>query len=314
LGVRLAFWQDTGDAVREVLRVPRPLTFGLMGFPQTAPYSRIVDQWHRAEAMGFDSIFVADETPMEFPGAIGYEAWSLLGAIAHETTRVRIGTLVTPITFRHPLVLAMSVSTVDHISNGRVIVGIGAGGGAKDEAGVGVNFTPSERIDRLEEQLAVLDRLLRGETVTTEEGHYRMTDAVIERPIQRPRPPIVVAAQGPRGLRIAARYADIWNSLGGQPAFGKALSFADAVAATREQVARLEDACQSIGRDPATIGRSVLVYRYNAYASPTALAEYVGRYRELGFDQFVVTWPSVVEREAILEQVAAEVLPRLRAS
>jgi alkanesulfonate monooxygenase SsuD/methylene tetrahydromethanopterin reductase-like flavin-dependent oxidoreductase (luciferase family) len=253
--------------------MPHPLTFGLMGFPQTAPYRRMVDQWHRAEAMGFDSVFVADETPMEFPGAIGYEAWALLGALARETTRVRIGTLVTPITFRHPLLLAMSVSTVDHISSGRVILGIGAGGGAKDEAGVGVHFTPAERIDRLEEQLAVLDRLLRGETVTKEEGRYRMKDAVIERPIQRPRPPILVAAQGPRGLRITARYADVWNSLGGQPAFGEALSFGDALAATREQVDRLEDACQSIGRDPASLGRSVLVYRYNAFGSSTALAE-----------------------------------------
>jgi alkanesulfonate monooxygenase SsuD/methylene tetrahydromethanopterin reductase-like flavin-dependent oxidoreductase (luciferase family) len=292
--------------------VPRPLTFGLMGFPQTAPYGRMVDQWRRAEAMGFDSVFVADETPMEFPGAIGYEAWSLLGAIASATTRVRIGTLVTPITFRHPFLLAMSVSTVDHISNGRVIVGLGAGGGGKDEAGVGVSFTPGERVDRLEEQLAVLDRLLRGETVTKEAGHYRMKDAVIEPTIQHPRPPILVAAQGPRGLRIAVRYADIWNSLGGQPAFGEALSFAAAVAATREQVERLEDACQSVGRDPASIGRSVFVYRYKTYASPSALAEYVGRYRELGFDQFVVTWPSTAEGEAVLEKVAAEVLPRLR--
>lgn len=294
--------------------MPRPLMFGVMGFPQAAPYSRLLAQWRRAEAMGFDAIYVADETPMEYPGAISYEAWALLGAIARETSRVRMGTLVTPIAFRHPLMLAMSVSTVDHISNGRVILGVGAGGGPKDEAGVGVHFTPGERAQRLEEQLAILDRLLRGAAVNKDDGHYQMKDAMIERPLQQPRPPLVVAAQGPRTLRIAARYADVWNSLGGQPPFGEAVPFADAVAATRDQVERLDEACRSIGRDPATIARSVLVYRYRTWASPSALAEYVGRYRELGFDEFVVVWPSTKEGEAVFDKVAPELLPKVRRS
>jgi alkanesulfonate monooxygenase SsuD/methylene tetrahydromethanopterin reductase-like flavin-dependent oxidoreductase (luciferase family) len=291
-----------------------PLAFGLMAFPQLAPYGRLVQTWQRAEALGFDAVYVADETSMEFPGAIGYEAWSLLGAAARETSRVRLGTLVTPIAFRHPLLLAMSVSTIDHASNGRAMLGIGAGGGEKDEAGVGLRLTPGERVERLAEQLQVIERLFRGETVTKEDGYYRMREAVIEAPLQKPRPPIVVAGQGPRTIALAARHADVWNSLGGQPPFGDARSADEALAVTRDQVRRLDDACRAIGREPAGIRRSVLVYRHQTWGSPSALADYVARYRELGFDEFVVISPGTREGERVFERVAADVLPALRGS
>lgn len=288
-----------------------------MVFPQAAPYELFAERCRRVEAMGFDSLWVADETPMEFPAA-EYEAWSLLGAIARETTRIRIGTLVTPITFRHPLMLAMAVSTVDHVSNGRVSLGVGAGGGPNDEAGVGVSWSPRERIDRLEAQLAILDPLLRGESVTRDDGPYRTKEARIPPTIQRPRPPIVVAAQGPRGLAIAARHADVWNSLGGQPLAGEKLAFEDAVGGAKRQVDLLEEACRNAGRDPETIRRSILTWRYDAYASPSALAGFVQAYRAVGFDEFIVSWPrksatqSAEEAETLLEDLVNKTLPSLR--
>jgi alkanesulfonate monooxygenase SsuD/methylene tetrahydromethanopterin reductase-like flavin-dependent oxidoreductase (luciferase family) len=297
----------------------RPIKFGMMVFPQAAPYDLFAERCRRAEAMGFDSLWVADETPMEFPAA-AYEAWSLLGAVARETKRIRIGTLVTPITFRHPLMLAMAVATVDHASGGRVSLGLGAGGGPKDEAGVGVSWSPRERIGRLEAQLAILDRLLRGESVTRNEGPYRTREAQIPPTIQRPRPPIVVAAQGPRGLAVAARHADVWNSLGGQPLVGEKLAFKEAVAGTKRQVDLLEEGCRRGGRDPDTIGRSILTWRYDEYASGNALAEFVHAYRAVGFDEFILTWPrtsathSASEAEALLDELAQRTLPLLRSA
>ena len=298
----------------------RQPTFGMFPNPQTAPYDGIADRARRAEAMGFDSLWLADETPMAYPGQIHFEAWSLLGALARETSRVSLGTLVTPVAFRHPLLLAMSVSTVDHISNGRVILGLGVGGVKEDLAGLGQEtLTARELVDRLEEQVVILDALLRGETLTRETGSYQTRDAVIERPVQRPRPPILVAAQAPRALRVAARHADIWNSLGGQPIEGDRLALDDAVAVTRRHVELLDDACLESGRDPSTLRRSVFAFRHDVYASPDAFAEWVGRYRDLGFDDFFVTWPTLrgqpsADREAVLEQVAADLLPRLRVS
>jgi alkanesulfonate monooxygenase SsuD/methylene tetrahydromethanopterin reductase-like flavin-dependent oxidoreductase (luciferase family) len=295
-----------------------------MPFPQAGPYPLLAERMRRAEEMGFDSVWVADDTPMEYPGVTSFEAWSLLGALARETERVTLGSLVSPVAFRHPMLLAMAASTVDHASNGRVIVGVGTGGGEKDEAGFGIEgWTPGGRLERLAEELEILDLLLRGETVTRSAGHYRLSDAFVERPIQRPRPPILIAAQGPKGIALVARLGDIWNSMGGQPISGDTpkLPFDEATAATRRQVDQLEEACTRVSRDPSTIRRSVFVWRYDALASDEALAEYVGRYRELGFDEFILMWPHAPgsldpspEREELLERLAREVFPRLRAA
>lgn len=197
---------------------------------QTPPYATLVERWRRAEALGWDSIWVADHTPAQFPGAIAYEAYTLLAALARETSRVRIGALVTPIAFRNPTMLAMSAITVDHISGGRLEVGIGAGGGDKDAKALGLDpWSPAEQVERLAEQLAILDRALRGEPVDHAGTHYRAQVTFVA-PVQRPRPPFMIAAQGPRTLRLVARYGDAWNTLGGQPTWADRVSTAEALA------------------------------------------------------------------------------------
>jgi alkanesulfonate monooxygenase SsuD/methylene tetrahydromethanopterin reductase-like flavin-dependent oxidoreductase (luciferase family) len=295
------------------------LRFGMIVFPQANGIDALVERWKRAEAMGFDSIWVADEAPMQFPGLIHYEAWALLGVLARETSRVKIGTAVTSITFRHPLLLAMSASTIDHASAGRLVIGIGAGGSDKGEAGVGVSWTPRGRADRLEQQVEILDALLRGETVTREDGPYVMRAAQVEPPLQRPRPPIMVAAQGRRGLGVVARFADVWNTLGGQPTHGAGvLPLADAVAETRHQTEALDEACRAIGRDPGQLTRSLFVYRVDPYASMDAFSEIVAAYRPLGITEFILGWPRALgaqtleSRERILERLVDGVLPDLR--
>jgi alkanesulfonate monooxygenase SsuD/methylene tetrahydromethanopterin reductase-like flavin-dependent oxidoreductase (luciferase family) len=294
------------------------LTFGIYPAPLAAPFDALAERARRAEAMGFDSLWVPDQTPMAYPQIIEYEAWSLLGALARETARIRLGTLVTPVTLRHPLVLAMAVSTVDHASAGRVTLGLGVGGDAADLAGLGLEgLRPGELVDRLEDQLVIVDALLRGQHVTHREGSHRLVDAFIEPPVQQPRPPLLVAAQGPRTLALAARHADIWNSMGGQPLHGPRISPDDALAATRRQVETLETACAAAGRDPATLRRSVFAWRAGVWSAADAFAEWVERYRELGFSDFIAWWPSLrserhEEQEAVLQHVATEVIPGLR--
>ena len=289
------------------------ISFGIYPAPLAAPFEALVARARQAEAMGFDALWVSDQTPMAYPGIIQLEAWSLLGALARETTRMRLGTLVSPAVLRHPLLLAMCVSTVDHASGGRAVLGLGAGGDDADLAGLGLEgLRPAELVDRLEEQLVTIDDLLRGQRVSREAGPDRTRDAFVEPPVQRPRPPILVAAESPRTLRLAARRADVWNTQGGQPMAGDRLTLDEAVAFTRRRVELIEAACRDAGRDPSTLRRSVFAWRARAFASPDAFTEWVGRYRELGFTDFAFWWPRSADGQAVLERVAAEVMPTLR--
>lgn len=291
-------------------------TFSAFPGRQAGPYQGIAAQVRRIEAMGFASAYLADETPMAFPGATGHEAWTLLAALARDTTRIRLGTFVSPMPARHPFLLAQAAATADQVSGGRVTVGIGAGGGVDDLGGFGLPaLAPAELSGRLDEGLEIVDRLLRGETVTFEGDYYATRNAVVERPIQEPRPPLLVAAQAPASIRIAARFGDTWNSLGGQPAYGDRVTYAEAVERTRRQVERLGEACLAIGRDPATIRRSVFAYRAGVLASDDALADWVGRYTELGFDEIVLIVPEPSPDDAddaraiaVLERFAADSL------
>jgi alkanesulfonate monooxygenase SsuD/methylene tetrahydromethanopterin reductase-like flavin-dependent oxidoreductase (luciferase family) len=181
-----------------------------------------------------------------------------------------------------------------------------------------------ERVARLEEQVDLLDRLLRGERIDGHAGYYPTSGAVVERSAQVPRPPFVIAGAGPRLLDLAARRADCWNTLGGQPMRGgghAAVSLSEAVAATRAQVGVLVDACGRAGRDPDSIRRMLLAYRVNpaVFESGDAFTDYVGRYREVGIDEFVFYWPTDPEtferspkQERALEGIASEAIPGLR--
>lgn len=293
------------------------LRFGIMTL-QAPPYAELAERWRRVEALGWDSIWLADHTPAQFPGAISLEAYTLLGALARETTRVRIGTLVTPIAFRHPTLLAMHALTVDHISGGRLELGIGAGGGDKDAAALGMDlWPPRERYERLAEQLLVLDQLLRGGPVE-HAGRYYRAAVTCPSPVQRPRPPFTIAAQGPRSLRLVAEHAAAWNTLGGQPAWGARVSTEEARAALGQQLAELDAACALIGRDPRSIRRSLYAFRVDPppFSSVEVFTDYVGRHRELGIEEFIFAWPTDpatrAERISVLERVAQDVLPALR--
>jgi alkanesulfonate monooxygenase SsuD/methylene tetrahydromethanopterin reductase-like flavin-dependent oxidoreductase (luciferase family) len=306
--------------------VSRALRFGLM-YLQAAPWDDIIGRVRRGEDLGFDSLWVADHMTGQYPTLIAYEAWTLLGAVAMATTRARIGTLVTPIAFRHPALLAMSATTVDHASGGRLEIGLGIGGAPVDETIMGVDDWPGpERVARLEEQVDLLDRLLRGETIERHEGYYPTAGAVVAPALQRPRPPIVIAGDGPRLIDLAARRGDAWNTLGGQPMRGRGtpvVPLEEAITATRRRMALLEEACERIGRDQHTLRRMLLAYRVSPelFLSSDAFTDYVGRYRDVGVDEFVFYWPvdpgsfaPVPAYEQALERIACDLIPALRAA
>ncbi len=280
------------------------LRFGV-GAPQIPPYRTLVDRWRYFEELGFDSIWDFDHLLQPYDHSTPYfEGWTLLAALVSRTERIRAGVLVSSNTFRHPALLAQQAITVDHVSEGRLELGLGAGWLKEEHRRFGIPLhQPAVRVDRFEEALQIIDRLLLGETVTHSGPHYQLEGGRLRpRPVQSPRPPFTLGAHGPRMLGICARYADRWNSTG-----------------TVEQMAErnriLDEACRSIGRDPTEIIRSFLGGSANLvgqglpdpWSSLDAFGEVVGRYSEAGVNEFIFQQP-LPEQHQTVERIASEVI------
>jgi alkanesulfonate monooxygenase SsuD/methylene tetrahydromethanopterin reductase-like flavin-dependent oxidoreductase (luciferase family) len=288
-----------------------PVRFGLFLSQARKSWSQVLDEFTMAEELGFDHAWLVDHlvdtdgTPED--GCM--EAWTLLAAIAARTARIRLGVLVSSNTFRHPAILLKEAVTVDHVSGGRVNLGIGTGWHDDEHRRFGIDLPePRERVGRFEEAVEVIDRLMREESTTYEGRHYRLQDARLRpRPLQRPRIPIVIAAHRPRMLRIAARYADQWDTFAAMP--GTATEGVGAELA--ERIAQLDTACRAIGRDPAEIRRSTWTTR-DALRSTDAYLDFVRRHHRLGFTDFATVAPESADM-VVLRSIAGDVIPELRA-
>jgi alkanesulfonate monooxygenase SsuD/methylene tetrahydromethanopterin reductase-like flavin-dependent oxidoreductase (luciferase family) len=275
---------------------------------QNWTWAEIRDRWKRFDAMGFDSLWLTDHlTRTAAPGDPYLEAWTLLSALATQVERARIGVLVSSNTFRHPSVLAKQAVTVDHVSNGRLELGIGAGWYKPEHEMFGLDFPETgELVDRYAEALDLLDRFLRNDTTSFEGEYYTLCDAPNRpRPVQQPRIPFMVGAHGPRMIRLAATYADTWNTRG-------------TPAEVRERNDQMDEACDRIGRDPKAVTRSLLYViaqmpEEDPWASTDAFVDFVGRFSEAGIEQFILQPPDPY-REDIIEQVATDIIPGLRSS
>jgi F420-dependent oxidoreductase-like protein len=281
------------------------LRFGICT-DQTMPWGTTVERWQYFEQLGFDSIWDCDHYMQPSrPTGPYFEAWTLLAALAARTERIRIGVLVSCNTFRHPGLLAKEAVTVDHISNGRLELGLGAGWYRPEHDQYGIPFPANaELVGRFAEAVEVVDRLLRNEIVSYEGQYYQLREAAFRPgPVQQPRPPLTLGAHGPKMLGIVARYADAWNSFG-------------TLDEMRDRNAILDEHCAKIGRDPETIVRSLYGWAamlpYDPWASVEAFQEVIGRYREVGVNEFIIDQPPP-EQFGVVERVAAEVLPKLRA-
>ncbi|GAA2402695.1 LLM class flavin-dependent oxidoreductase [Actinomadura vinacea] len=245
--------------------------------------------WRRAEDLGFHTAWVYDH--MAWRGSTPwYDAYTTLAAAAAVTSRVRLGTLVTSPNFRHPVPTAHAVKTIDHVSGGRLTLGIGSGGANRtSDGGIlgGEEWTPRGRADRFAEWVGLLDRLLTGPGTTAEGAYYSAREVVTEPGcVQRPRVPFVIAATGPKGLRLAARHGAGWVTNGRRDGV-------DPERVVREQLDGLRAACEAEGRDFAGIRRLFLTGFTDEpwLASPEAFADLAGRYAELGFDEVALHWP-----------------------
>jgi F420-dependent oxidoreductase-like protein len=216
---------------------------------QGASYDDLLAVAQATDALGFDAFFRSDHyLTMGGDGLPGpTDAWVTLGALARETSRIKLGTLVTAATFRHPGPLAISVAQVDQMSGGRVELGIGAGWYDDEHHAYGIPYPGiKERFERLEEQLAIITGLWEtpaGERFSYEGDHYAVKGSpALPKPVQSPRPPVIIGGHGAKTTpRLAATYAQEFN-----------LPFSP-VETFRTQRQRVTDACEAIERDPATM-------------------------------------------------------------
>jgi len=280
------------------------IRFGLCT-DQNLPWQTTVERWRYFEELGFDSLWDCDhfQQPSR-PNGPYYEGWTLLAALAALTSRIRIGVLVSCNTFRHPALLAKEAVTVDHISNGRLEIGLGAGWFVPEHEAFGIDFPlPAELVGRFREAVEIVDLLMRQEITTYQGTYYQLTNAPFRPgPVQQPRPPLTLGAHGPKMLRIVAQYADRWNSHGSVDEMAR-----------RNRI--LDDHCAEIGRDPDSIIRSLYGWASlmpaDPWASPDAFAEVIGRYHEVGINDFIIDAPEP-DRFSVLERVATDVIPKLR--
>ncbi|MET8942883.1 LLM class flavin-dependent oxidoreductase [Streptomyces sp. NPDC004542] len=281
--------------------------------------------WVRAEQLGFHTGYTYDHLSWRsFRDGPWFGAIPMLTAAASVTDRLRLGTLVTSPNFRHPVTLAKELISLDDISGGRITLGIGAGGTGFDATALGqAPWTPRERADRLAEFVPLLDRLLTedGPAGVSYEGDFYSAREARNIPgcVQRPRLPFAVAATGPRGLRLAARYGQAWVTTG-DPGLYEDGTPEQSVEALRGQAGKLADACAAIGRNPAGLEKILLTGftpdRGRPLRSLDAFVDFAGRHQELGFTEIVIHWPipdsDFAADQKVFEQIAVEAPAQLR--
>jgi alkanesulfonate monooxygenase SsuD/methylene tetrahydromethanopterin reductase-like flavin-dependent oxidoreductase (luciferase family) len=272
----------------------RGVRLGVVILPDT-PWDQAEPWWRQAEELGFAHAWTYDHlTWRGHRDKPWFGAMPTLTAAAMATTEIRLGPLVASPNFRHPLPFAKELMTLDDISGGRLTLGIGAGGSGWDATMLGhPPWSTIERADRFAEFVSLTDLLL-TEPEPTSRGRFYSVDEARMYPgcVQRPRVPFAVAATGPRGMGIAARFAATWVTTGPRDGAG-ALAPAQGAAAVREQIIRLEQACDAIGRDPASIDRLVLtgITLSIAVDDGPAFTDALGAYADAGATDVVVHWP-----------------------
>ncbi|WP_328582825.1 LLM class flavin-dependent oxidoreductase [Streptomyces sp. NBC_00370] len=278
-------------------------------------------KWQRAEELGFHTAYTYDHLSWRtFRDGPWFGALPTLTAAATATDHLRLGTLVTSPNFRHPVTLAKELMSLDDIAGGRITLGIGAGGNGFDATALGQEpWTPRERADRFGEFVPLLDRLLTEGAVTQEGDFYSAVEARnIPGCVQRPRLPFAVAATGPRGLKLAARYGQGWVTTGDPKLFEEGTP-EQSRAALRDQIDRLGSACAEIGRDPAELDKILLhgftPDRNRPLESVDAFVDFAGHHRDLGITEIAVHWPipdsDFAADQAVFEAIANEAVAQL---
>ena len=271
------------------------MRFGLDIAQQRLPWDELVRRVQLAEELGFDGAWGFDHfQPMygDGPGEV-FEGMTTLAALSGLTTRIRLGLLVTGVTYRHPSVLAAQALTIDHASHGRLELALGAAWFDKEHHELGIPFpaTP-ERFDLLQDTLEIVTRLFTGEIVDYEGLQVSLQQARMQPlPVQRPHPPLWIGGTGPRRtLPLVARYADVWHAWGSP----KSLQQANA---------RVDELASEAGRDPSSILRASSL----SLDDLDTARRHAAKWRDAGYGYLVCGWPAAGATQ--VEAFAREVLP-----
>jgi alkanesulfonate monooxygenase SsuD/methylene tetrahydromethanopterin reductase-like flavin-dependent oxidoreductase (luciferase family) len=279
--------------------------FGLSRFAQSSSDWR--EKARLAEQCGFDVLWAPDHLfHFSRPDEPVLDGWVTLAAWAATTTRIRVGMLVTNLSWRPPVLVARAAAALDQVSDGRFELGIG-GGAFADQAMAGMlQMSPGERVARLAEGVRVIDRLLRGD-LTPFAGTFTNYEKASMAPgcVQTPRPPITIGANGDNAMKVAAQHADVWNTWGGGD-----LPLDEFFDATLRRSRRLEQYCIDIGRDPSTLRRSLLLYpRFvDVWADKAAAGRLIEQFYAVGFTEFVFYWPAE-DQMPVFEHFIGRVMP-----
>lgn len=272
------------------------MRFGIDVAQQRMTWDEVVRRVRLAEDLGYDGAWGFDHfQPMygEGPGEC-FEGMTTLAALAGLTSRIRLGLLVTGMTYRHPSVFAAQALTIDHASHGRLELSLGAAWFDPEHDALGIPFPGTgERFDLLEDSLEIVGRLFTGERVSYDGKRISLTDAQqLPLPVQRPHPPLWIGGNGPRRtLPLVARYADVWH------AFGTPNSL-------QESSERVDELAEAAGRDPRSIVRAASLSLSDPWDT---VRKYLGKWQAAGFGYLVCGWPE--EGHARVEEFATEVMP-----
>ena len=271
------------------------MRFGLDVAQQRVPWDEVASRVQFAEDLGFDGAWGFDHfQPMygEGPGET-FEGITTLAALAGLTSRIRLGLLVTGVTYRHPSVLAAQALTIDHASHGRLDLSLGAAWFEKEHLELGIPFPPTaQRFDLLEDALEVITRLFTGDVVSYDGRLVSLREAQLRPlPVQRPHPPIWIGGSGPRRtLPLAARFADVWHSWGSPNSL-------------REANERIDALATEVGRDPSSIMRASSL----SLDDLETARKHAGKWRDAGYGYLVCGWPDAGRSR--VEEFARHILP-----
>ncbi len=280
-------------------------------------WTEFLRRFRHAEELGFDVATTADQfVDWKNPSVPWFDVWIALSAVAQATDRIRLAPCIAQIPMRDPATFARQVLTVDHVSNGRVEAGLGLGLTVDPSYGmIGVpNWDNPERARRFKEYIEIVAQMLSGSPTDYAGTYYTIESATAHEAVQSPRPPITVAAMGPKMMRYAATYADTWNTM----SFGSGLEELTGDAAAL--MARMQQACEEAGRDPSTLRHSFLMFDANAresggrlfyWESVEQFTDVAGQILALGFDEIGVYYPIDAQRD-VFERAATDVIPSMR--
>jgi alkanesulfonate monooxygenase SsuD/methylene tetrahydromethanopterin reductase-like flavin-dependent oxidoreductase (luciferase family) len=271
------------------------MRFGLDVAQQRVTWDELVRRVQFAEELGFEGAWGFDHFQPMFGDGPGetFEGMTTLAALSGVTSRIRLGLLVTGVTYRHPSVLAAQAVTIDHASHGRLDLSLGAAWYDKEHHELGIPFpSTGARFDLLEDALEIVTRLFTGEVVSYDGHQVSLHDARLRPvPVQQPHPPIWIGGTGPRRtLPLVARFADVWHAYG-------------TPSSLREASDRVDQLATEAGRDPADIRRAGSL----SLDDLDTAAKHASKWRDAGYDELICGWPGAGESQ--VEQFVRDVMP-----